>query len=364
MAELTLTELAERVGGRVEGDASRTVRGVGAIDAAGPQEVTFLANQRYEKHLAKTRAAAVLVADDYAGPASAHATLVRCPDPYLAFREAMVILHGFRRPDFEGIDERTDVHPSAKLGSNVRIGAFAVVRADVEIGDETVLYPGVYVGSGSRIGRACTLYPNVTLYDGSILHDRVTIHAGSVIGQDGFGYATHAGDDGVTRHDKIPPAGWVEIEEDVEIGACCAIDRATLGPTVIGAGTKFSNLVAIGHGTRLGRHCLLVAQAGLAGSVTAGDYCVFAGQCGVVGHVRIGDGAKIGAQAGVTNDVPAGQEMLSSPAIPLADARRSMVAFGKLPQMHAELRKLTREVAALKKRLGEAEAPGPSGEAP
>jgi len=335
----------------VEGDGGRTIRGVAPLDSARDDEITFLANRRYEKFMPETGAAAVIVAQDYKGPTPPKAALVRCKDAYLAFREAMVAFYGFRRPDFDGIDKRANVHPQARLGGNVRIAAYATVCAGVSIGDGCVLYPGAYVGPDCRVGRDCCIYPNVTLYENTILHDRVTIHAGSSIGQDGFGYATHKCDDGVVRHDKIPQAGWVELEDDVEIGACCAIDRATIGATIIGAGSKFSNLVAIGHGTKMGKHCLLVAQAGLAGSVVVGDYCVFAGQCGVVGHVRIGSGARIGAQAGVTNDVPPGQEMLSSPAIPLADARRAMSSFARLPQMRKALLTVTKELSELKDRI-------------
>jgi len=215
------------------------------------------------------------------------------------------------------------------------------------VGPGTVIYGGVHVGPRCRIGGACTLYPNVVLYDGTVLHDRVTIHAGTSIGHDGFGYATHAG-----RHEKIPQVGWVELEDDVEIGANCAIDRATMGATVIGAGTKFSNLIAIGHGTRMGKHGLMVAQSGIAGSVQVGNYCVFAGQSGVVGHIKIGDGVQVAAQAGVTEDVPPGLQVGGSPAEPLAQARRVWMSIRRLPQMRTAVQKLTREIIAIKRRLG------------
>jgi len=353
MAEMTLKELAERVGGSLEGDGGRCVRGVAPLEGAGGEEVAFLANARYERFVATTGAAAVIVPAGYTGPAPC--ALIRCRDPYFAFREAMVALHGFRRPHFDGVDPRANVEPGASLAAGVRVAAFATVAAGATVGENTAIYPGAYVGPGCRIGRDCTIHPNVTLYDGTVLGDRVTVHAGSSIGHDGFGYATHGG-----VHHKIPQAGWVELEDDVEIGACCAIDRAALGATVIGAGTKMSNLVAIGHGTRLGKHCLLVAQAGVAGSVVVGEHCVFAGQSGVVGHVRLGDGVRVGAKAGVTRDVPAGQEVLGSPAMPLAQARRAMLTVSRLPQMRAAIQRLTREVHALRRRLGRA----PGKEAP
>ena len=353
MTEMTVSQLAQRLGGELSGDGGRMLRGVGSLESARSDEVAFLANVRYEKLMESTSAGAIIVAGSYAGPGEC---LIRCADPYFAFREAMVAFHGFRSHPFEGIDPRASIDRTASVDATARISPFVTVAPACTIGAGTVIYPGVYVGAGSRVGRNCILYPNVTLYDGTVLHDRVTIHAGSSIGHDGFGYATHKGADGVVRHEKIPQGGYVEIEDDVEIGACCAIDRATMGPTIIGAGTKFSNLVAIGHGTKMGKHCLMVAQSGIAGSVTVGNYCVFAGQVGVVGHIKIGDGVKIGAQAGVTNDVPPGQEMLGSPAIPLTEMRRVLANTLQLPEMRTTIKKLTREVEELKRRLGDAKA--------
>jgi UDP-3-O-[3-hydroxymyristoyl] glucosamine N-acyltransferase len=348
MAEMTVSQLAQRLGGELSGEGGRVLRGVGTLESAQSDEVAFLANVRYEKLMETTSAGAIIVAGNYAGPGEC---LIRCGDPYYAFREAMVAFYGFRAHPFEGIDPRASIDRTASVDPTARVSPFVTIAAACRIGPGTVIYPGVYVGAGSQVGRDCILYPNVTLYDGTVLHDRVTIHAGSSIGHDGFGYATHKGADGVVRHEKIPAGGYVELEDDVEIGACCAIDRATMGPTVIGAGTKFSNLVAIGHGTKMGQHCLMVAQAGIAGSVTVGNYCVFAGQAGVVGHIKIGDGAKIGAQAGVTNDVPAGQEVLGSPAIPLPQMRRVVANTLQLPEMRMTIKKLAREVEELKRRL-------------
>jgi len=350
MEDLTLGSLADRIGGVLEGDGALVVRGLASIEAAGPDEVTFLANVRYERYMKDTAAAAVIVGANYAGPGE---RLIRCADPYFAFREAMVVMHGFRRPHFEGVDPRACVDPSAELAEGVRVAPFAVIGPRAVVGAGTAVWPHVYIGPDCRIGRDCELYPSVTLYDGTVLGDRVRVHAGAAIGQDGFGYATHEG-----RHHKIPEGGHVVLEDDVEIGACCAIERATLGATVIGAGTKFADLVAIGHGTTMGEHCLMVSQSGIAGSTHVGKYCVFAAQSGVVGHVHIADGVQVAGQSGVTNDVPAGQQVLGSPAIPLADARRSMVLTGRLPEMRAEVRRLRKEVDALKARL-DAEAPDP-----
>jgi UDP-3-O-[3-hydroxymyristoyl] glucosamine N-acyltransferase len=264
----------------------------------------------------------------------------------------MVAVHGFRTPPFEGIDERASIHPTATLGADARVSSFVTIAPNVTIGERAVIYPGVCIGENSRIGDDCILYPNVVLYDGCILGDRVTIHANSSIGQDGFGYATHAGDDGVVRHEKIPQVGWVEIGDDVEIGADCAVDRATMGPTVIGEGTKFSNLITIGHGTKMGKHCLVVALCGLGGSTMVGNYCVFGGQSGSAGHLSIGDGVRVGGRTAVTSDIAPGLEVLGMPAIPLSEARRSMSTLRHLPKMRKAMGKLIRDVAALQRQLG------------
>lgn len=351
---MMLSQLAQMLGGSLTGDGAAVVRGLASLETAGPAEAAFLTNQRYERHMETTAAAAVIVAEDYAGPGT---RLIRCKDPYFAYRQAMVAFYGFRKAPFAGIDPRSAIDPAAILDKDVRIGPFVTVCRDCRIGPGTVLYPGVFVGSGSTLGAGCTIYSNVSIYDHSVIGDRVTIHASSSIGQDGFGYATHQG-----RHEKIPQAGCVIIEDDCEIGAGCAIDRATMGATIIGAGTKLSNLVAIGHGTQMGKGCLMVAQSGIAGSTMVGNYCVFAGQCGVVGHIRIGDFAKIAAQSGVSNDVPPNTEVLGSPAIERSQARKAMMSMTRLPRLRAEVQTLIKEVRALKRALGPCaneDTPGP-----
>lgn len=343
MKQMTVNELAGLLGGKAEGDGGKIIRGVGPLECAKSYELAFLANVRYEKHLATTGAGAILVAEDFKGAVAAGVALIRCKDPYFSFRQAMVEFYGFRQPEFDGVDSRANIDPTAALAEGVRVAAFATIARGSTIGAWSVIYPGVYIGPNCRIGANCILYPNVVLYDGTVLGNRVTIHAGSSIGHDGFGYATYKG-----VHEKIPTPGWVEIGDDVELGACCTIDRATMGPTVIGPGTKFSNLIAIGHGTKMGKGCLMVAQSGLAGSVTCGDYCVFAGQAGVVGHVHIGSGVRVGAQSGVTNDIPAGKEVLGSPAIDLPDARRNYILITQLSEMRKKLNRLEKEMERLK----------------
>ncbi|MFP4140586.1 MAG: UDP-3-O-(3-hydroxymyristoyl)glucosamine N-acyltransferase [Phycisphaerae bacterium] len=347
MDEMTLSELADHLGGTLEGNGDVTVTAMASLTDAGPGEVAFLANDKYIPQMAETKAAAVIVATDYDGPGD---TLIRCDDPYFAFRNAMVAFHGFRQPEFEGIDDRASIHPTATLGEGVSIAPFVTVGPGARIGDGCVLYPGVYVGPNVIMGERCILHPNVTLYDETHLGDRVTVHAGSSIGHDGFGYATHQG-----AHHKIPQAGHVVVEDDCEFGACCAIDRSAMGETRIGTGTKFSDLVTIGHGTKMGNHCLVVAQTGIAGSTTIGNYCVFAGQVGVSGHIHIGDGVQAGAQAGIIGDTPAGQKVWGTPAIPFARSKRAYRCLARLPEMRKEIRLLRKQLDALEKQVGGAE---------
>ncbi len=329
LVEKTVSELARHVGGTVQGDGNTLITGAATLSEAGEGDVSFLANPRYEKELHSSRASAVIVGKKIDCPDK---ILVRCSDPYYAFMQAVVLLYGHREHEKVGISERASVADNAIIGADVDIHDFSAISHDVEIGPNSRIYPNCTIGPGTKIGQDCIIYPNVTIYDGCTIGDRVTIHSGSVIGQDGFGYATH---DSV--HHKIPQVGGVVIEDDVEIGANCTIDRGTLGDTVIGKGSKFSNLIAIGHNTRIGPYSLLVAQVGIAGSVQVGHHCIFGGQVGVVGHIKIGDNVKIGAQAGVINDVPDDQSIAGSPAWPITQTKRSLMLLKELPEFRKKL---------------------------
>ena len=318
---MTLSELARAIAAELVGDPTTTITAVNTLEDARPGEVSFLANARYVKQLEATDASAVIVAPGVTNPRVA---LLKAKDPYFAFAQAVVLLHGYRKHPHTGTHPRAHVDPTATIG------------------DGTILYPGVYVGPRTRIGRDCALHPNVVVYDDCIIGDRVIIHANSSIGQDGFGYATH---DGI--HQKIPQVGNVIIEDDVEIGANAAIDRAVLGSTVIGRGTKINDLVAIGHNARIGPHGILVALVGVAGSVTVGHHVTMAGQVGVAGHLKIGDNVTIGAQSGVVNNVPDQSTLLGSPAMPINQARRVAAIFVQLPELNERLKKLEQLVEEL-----------------
>jgi UDP-3-O-[3-hydroxymyristoyl] glucosamine N-acyltransferase len=349
----TLAELCaalERHGMKpvLKGDPDRRIERVATLEDAGDGDVSFLSNLKYEKMLQTTRASAVVLRPDIAAPE--RLDLIQVADPYAAITALIVTLHGYRRHRRVPPDRScTSIHPSVRIGENPTIHPGVTIDEDVVIGRDAVMYPGCYVGPRCRIGDSVLLYPNVVLYDDTMLGHRVTIHANTVIGEDGLGYAPVDG-----RWVKIPQIGQVEIEDDVEIGAGCAIDRATLGKTRIGRGTKFSNLIAIGHGTHIGEHCLLVAQVGVAGSVSVGNHVTMAGQAGVVGHIRIGDGATLGAKAGVTHNVPDGETVLGQPAIPIRDMRRQVVYIQRLPELNETVKRLEKEVAQLRQKLAEA----------
>ncbi|MBI9018739.1 MAG: UDP-3-O-(3-hydroxymyristoyl)glucosamine N-acyltransferase [Phycisphaerae bacterium] len=330
--ETTVGQLAKHVGGTVIGDADLVITGAATLSDAGKGDVSFLSNPKYIKQLQTTQADVIIVANDVEVEGK---TLIRCKDPYYGFTRAVVLLHGYREHESVGVSPRASVAEDAIIGKNVDIHDFVVVSSGAEIGENTRIYPHCIVGPGTKIGRDCLIFPNVTIYDGCKIGDRVTIHAGTVIGQDGFGYATHAG-----IHHKIPQIGGVVIEDDVEMGAGCAIDRGTLGNTVVGKGTKLSNLVTIGHNSQVGQHCLLVAQVGIAGSTTIGNYCVFGGQSGVIGHITLGNGCQVAAQSGVTNHLKDGAMVAGMPAMPINKAKRSMMSLQYLPEIRKKLREL------------------------
>lgn len=328
----------------VVGDAARHIRGVATLEDAGPDEISFLANAKYEKVLQTTRAGAVIVSPQQAVPEGM--TVLRTADPYAATTAVIVHLHGYRQHPKIGVDARAVIHPSAKIGEDASVHHGVTISEDVAVGRNAVIYPGCYLARGCRLGDDCVLYPNVVIYDGCVLGNRVTIHAGSIIGEDGLGYAPVKG-----KWRKIPQVGIVEIADDVEIGANCTIDRATLGRTVVGPGTKFSNLIAIGHGTKIGRDCMFVAQVGVAGSVTVGQHVTMAGKAGVAGHLTIGDNAQIAAMAGVMSDVPPDVRVAGQPATAIKDAMRSFSLVQRLPEIFKQIKQLESEVESLKKAL-------------
>jgi len=328
-------------------DGTREIRGVAAIDLAGPEDITFISNPQYARFLAGTNAGAVIVARGTAAPSSTVALAVE--DPYVAFLKVLELFDTRTPFDVnEGVHPQAFVHPGAKLGKGVSLGACAVLGDGVSVGDNTIIGPGCVILHGTKIGRSCRLYPNVTIMDGCLIGDRVILHAGVVVGSDGFGFAPHGG----ALH-KIPQIGIVRIEDDVEIGAGTCIDRATFGETVVGRGAKIDNLVQLAHNVRIGSSTVIAAQTGISGSTSVGSGVKMGGQSGAAGHIVIGDGASVGGQAGVTKDVPPGEIVSGYPAKKHAIALRQEAALRNIPEMIKKVRDQEKRIAALERLLKE-----------
>jgi UDP-3-O-[3-hydroxymyristoyl] glucosamine N-acyltransferase len=338
----TLGELARLVGGELHGDPGVVVRGLAGLEAAGPGDLSFVTGRRYLKAAEQSRATALLVPPDLRIP---DRPSIRVAQPYLAVATLLRLFHPERRP-------APGVHPAAHLATSAQVSPEASVQAFAVVGDEAVvearavLHAHVVVGDRCRVGEDSVLHPHVVLREAVTVGRRVVIHAGAVLGADGFGYAF----DG-RQHRKIPQVGRVVVEDDVEIGANVTIDRATLGETVIGRGTKIDNLVQIGHNTVVGTDSIIVAQTGIAGSCRIGNRVVLGGQVGLADHVTIGDGAQVGAQAGVHGEVAPGGAVWGSPAVDLSTARRVAVALPKLPELLHTVRRLEKRLADLERRL-------------
>jgi UDP-3-O-[3-hydroxymyristoyl] glucosamine N-acyltransferase len=344
---LKLHELAQRLDCRLEavsGDVD-IVR-VASLEQAQPGDLTFLANPRYHTQLVGTRASAVILGET--DPSQAPCAVLRSDNPYRSFAQAVSL---FREPmaPSKGIDPLSSIAADAAIGADVSIGPFVAIAAGVVIGARTVVYPGVVIGAGVCVGDDCVLHAHVSLRDGVALGSRVIVHNGAVVGSDGFGFVKQP--DG--SHLKIPQTAGVVIEDDVEIGANTTIDRPAIGETRIGAGTKVDNLVQIAHGVSIGRHVLLAAQVGIAGSATIEDDVVLAGQVGVSGHLRIGRGVVATAQTGIPNSVDAGAFISGYPAVPNREWLKSSAVVRQLPALKKRIAQLEARIAELEEKLSE-----------
>jgi UDP-3-O-[3-hydroxymyristoyl] glucosamine N-acyltransferase len=341
----TLAELAARVGGEVQGDATLRLDGVAALEDAGPSQISFFANRKYRKAFEGSRAGAVIVERGEDVPAGR--TVLRASPAYLAFARISTAFHPPREPLPEVAPEAV-VHPTARVHPSAQVMPLATVGPGAQVGPRTILFPGVQVGEDVRIGADCLLYANVVIRERCVVGDRVILQPGCVIGSDGFGFALDLQAEGGPRHTKVPQVGVVVVEDDVEIGANSCVDRATLGITRIGRGAKIDNLVQIAHNVEVGPLSILASQVGIAGSTKLGMGVVAWGQAGVVGHVTIGDRATLAAQSGVGGDVDPGARMAGSPATPDVQWARNSAVFNRLTDMRRELRELRSEVARLK----------------
>ena len=334
-----LAELAEQVGGEVQGDPDRLVDGIRGLESAGPGDLSFLANPRYRKSAIASRAGALLVS----APASelGHDLLI-VADPYFALAELLDLLYPppSRSP---GVHSTAVVGEGAAIDASARLGPYSVVGEDSKVAADVELHAHVVIGRDCQIGAGSELFPGVVIYDGVRIGERCRLHSGVVVGSDGFGYAQHDG-----AHVKLNHVGCVVVEDDVEIGANTTIDRALLDETRIGAGSKVDNLVQIGHNVELGRGCLLIAQAGISGSTRLGDGVIVAGQSGLSGHLKLGDGVQVAAKSAVFKSVEAGKKVAGIPATDASSWLRQQAMVGRLVE-------LGRRIAVLERSTDEAE---------
>lgn len=345
MTARTLSELAALVGGQVEGDGARLVAGVAPLETAGPDQLSFFANRKYRAAFEASGAGAVVVEADEEVPAGR--TVLRAPGAYLAFAKISTIFNPPAAP-VAGVSPRAEVHPTASVDATAEVGPFVSVGAGAVVGPRTILRAGVQLGAGARVGADCLLHQNVVVREGCVLGDRVALQPGCVIGSDGFGYALDlAGEGRGPRHFKVPQAGIVVVEDDVEIGANACVDRATLGVTRVCRGAKIDNLVQVAHNVVVGPLSILASQVGISGSTRLGMGVVCWGQAGLVGHITVGDRANVAAQSGVAHDVAPGERVAGTPARSDVAWARNSAVFDRLTDMRRDLRALQKQVAAL-----------------
>lgn len=328
-----LSDLAARAGARLDGDGDVVVTGIAPIEEAGPGQVTFLANPKYTPFARASAASAIIAKARVEG---AQTAFLLSDNPYFTFACVVELFHPPVRRS-PGISAASSVHPGARLGKDVTVSPFAVVEKGAVVGDRTVLFPGVIVGEDAAVGEDCLLYPHVVLYQGVRVGSRVILHAGCVIGSDGFGFAPAR-----EGFRKIPQVGTVEIGDDVEIGANTTVDRAALGVTRIGKGTKLDNLVQVGHNVVIGNDTAIAAQTGISGSCKIGSRVMIGGQAGLAGHLEVEDGILLGAKCGVPETLRASEAKVWSgiPAMPHPTWLRMAMLLPRLPELFRRVKRL------------------------
>ena len=342
--QFTAAQISLIINGKVEGNADAVVTSFGKIEEANQNQLTFLANPKYEDYLYSTNASIVILSDNYELKEPIHPTLIRVPDAYTAFAQLLSKYQELATQQLKGIQQPSYLPSTVVLGKDVFIGAFSYFGENVKVGNNTKIFPNTFIGDNVQIGDNCVIHPGVKIYFGCIVRNNVVIHAGTVIGSDGFGFAPQA--DGSFK--KVPQIGNVVIEDNVEIGANTSIDRATLGSTVIKEGAKLDNLIQIAHNVEVGNNTVIAAQAGVSGSTKIGDNVMIGGQAGLVGHIQIADGSKINAQSGVSKSLKTPNSTVTgSPAADYTSALRSQAVFRNLPEMEKRLQQLEELVRQL-----------------
>ena len=325
--EFTASQIASFIDGKIIGDETALITGVSPIEGGETGHLSFIAQDRFSHYLDTTKCSVIIVSEKLLSKDIYNPTVIAVKDAYLSF-QVLMNLYQEMQGKKQGIEDGSSIHDTAAIGDNVYIGAFTYVSEKAKIGEGTQIYPHVYIGKGVKIGKNCKIDSGARIYDYCIIGDNCIIHSNTVIGGDGFGFQpTPEG------FKKIPQLGNVIIEDDVEIGSNCSIDRATIGSTMIGKGTKIDNLIQIAHNVKIGQNNVIAAQAGIAGSTIIGDWNQIGGQVGVVGHIKIGNQVKIQAQSGVNSSVNDRETIYGSPAISYNDYLRSYVHFRNLPEI-------------------------------
>lgn len=336
---ITLQDLADKLGAKVQGDGSVRIRSIAPLSTAGEGDLTFVTNVKYVKVLHSTHASAVLLDAPPAEPVPQ--PLLLHPNPYACLARLLTLFHPEPKKP-QGVQPGAFVDPKAVVDSGACLMPGAVVAAGAKVGKGSVLYPGVYVGEGASVGEDCVLYPNAVVMHACVLGNRVILQPGAVIGGDGFGFAPEAG-----AYLKIPQIGNVVLEDDVEIGANTTVDRAVMGSTVVGKGTKLDNLIQVAHNCRIGKHTVMAAMTGLAGSSTVGDHCMFGGNVGLAGHLTIGDQVTLATRTGVMEDILEPGVYWGSPSAPMKDEMKRVALYRDLPEISKRLRKVEKALAKL-----------------
>jgi UDP-3-O-[3-hydroxymyristoyl] glucosamine N-acyltransferase len=326
--EFTARQIAEFIGGQVEGNADVAITQVVKIDEESDGGLSFLANPKYEQFIYTTGADIVIVGADFVPEKDLRPTLIRVDEPYLAIA-TLLDMYNKMKLDKSGISELAYVDESARVDDDVYIGEFAYVGKDVVLGKGVKIYPNAYVGDHSKIGNASTVFSGARLYHDTIIGKDCTIHSGVIIGSDGFGFAPN--EDG--EYVKVAQTGNVVIEDNVEIGSNTTIDRATIGSTIIRKGVKLDNLIQVAHNVEIGENTVIAAQTGISGSTKIGKNCMIGGQVGIVGHIKIGDNVKIQAQSGIPSNVKDGEVIMGSPAFNLRQYMKSYIHFRNLQNL-------------------------------
>ena len=343
--EFTAEQIANVIGGRVEGNKDAKVHTFAKIEEGTEGAISFLSNPKYTHYLYNTRSSIVIVNEDLELEKDVDATLIRVKNAYESIAKLLQIYEA-SKPKKTGIAPQAYIAPSAKLGNNCYVGPFAYVGEGAEIGDGCQIYPHAVIGDNVKVGTNCIFYPNTTIYQGCKIGNNVTIHAGSVIGADGFGFAP-----GADGYDKIPQIGIVVIEDNVEIGANTCVDRSTMGATVIHKGVKLDNLVQVAHNVEIGENTVMSAQVGIAGSTKVGSWCMFGGQVGLAGHITIGDKTFLGAQSGVPGSLKGGEELIGTPPMNPRAYFKSQAIFRRLPDMYKDLNDAKKKIEELNEKI-------------